>query len=231
MRLILSGLFISGFAGSILSANATDIRELSRECEIALAQSAAPRHLWEGAGVFVLGSTAYERVKDSENGFECLLERNHPDSAIPICFDAQSTDANLALTLEKGKLIRQGKSFEEVSAKVERKLSEGDYPIAGYGVVYMVSDYNYIFNSERNVMLKVAPHVMFHAPNIKNSDIGSNPRAAFANRGLPMINAEGPHGFMVSFVEHSSDSSRVETECNGQLPPRANMTAFPPSSQ
>ncbi len=231
MRLIFLGLLISGFAGSTLSADAADIRELSRECEIALAQSAAPKHLWEGAGVFVLGSNGYERVEKPGNGFECLLERNHPDSVIPICFDTQSTDANLALTLEKGILIRQGNSFEEISVEVERKLSEGDYPIAGYGVVYMVSDYNYIFNSERNVMLKVAPHVMFHAPNVKNSDIGANPRAVFANRGLPMINAEGPHGFMVSFVEKSSDSSRVESECKGQLPSRADMSAFPPASQ
>lgn len=149
---------------------------------------------------------------------------------MPICFDAQSTNANLALNLEKGKMLRAGKSFEEISTEVGRILSGGTYPTAGHGVVYMISNYNYIFNRGENAMLKVAPHVTFHAPNIKNTDIGADPRAAFANRGLLIINGEGPQGFMVSFVEHASDSSRVEADCKGQLPPRAGMVAFPPSS-
>lgn len=230
MRLISLGLLAFGLTANSLTASAADIRELSRECEIAMALSAAPKHLWDAAGVFVLGATGYERVRKSENGFECLLERNHEDSAVPICFDAQSKDANLALTLEKGQLIRQGKTFEEISQEVERILSDSNFPTAGPGIVYMISDYNYIFESGRRVMLKVDPHVMFHAPNVKDSDIGANPGAVFSNRGLPIINGEGPHGFMVSFVEHASDSSGVESKCSGQLPARADMEAFPPSS-
>ena len=231
MRAIFIGLLIVGFAGNALTANASNLREFSRECEIALSLGAAPKHLWDGAGVYVLGSAGYERVRDAENGFECLLERNHADSVIPLCFDASSTDANLALALAKGRMLRDGKSFVEIDAEVERRLADGTYPIAGHGLVYMISDYNYIYNGGTHVMLKVEPHVMFYAPNLSDRDIGADPGAALANRGLPVINARGPHGFMVSFIEHASDSSQVEAECDGQLPPRTDMVTFPPAAQ
>lgn len=44
MHLILLGLFIIHFAATALTANAGNVRELSRECEIALALSAVPIH-------------------------------------------------------------------------------------------------------------------------------------------------------------------------------------------
>ena len=231
MRLISIGLLVTGLAVGTSSAIAGDLREISHDCETALALSAAPKHLWDRAGVFVLGSTGYERVKDSENGYECVVERNHADSVIPLCFDVQSSDANLAATLEKGKLLRQGRSFEQISSQIEKMLADGSFPTAGPGVVYMISDFNYIFNGQRDVMLKVGPHVMFHAPHLTSADIGADPQVAFANRGLPIINAEGPHGYMVSFVEHPSDSSRVLAACAGQLPPRSEMAVFPPAQQ
>ena len=207
---------------------AADVRELSRDCEIALALSAAPVHLREGAGVYVLGRNGYDSVRQPANGFACIVERNHRDSVIPQCFDAASFDANLAVVLAEGKHVRGDATFEEIAAMRRKALERDQYPTAGHGVVYMISDFNYIYDAGNDSMLDVEPHLMFHAPNLTSEDVGANGPAAMANRGLPTVNAQGPHGFMITFVERPSDSGEVLAACAGQLPSRDALTVFPP---
>lgn len=211
-----------------LAAQTAEIRPLSEDCEIALALSAAPAHLRADAGVYVLGTDGFERARPSTNGFNCLVERNHPDAIIPQCFDRTSEDANLAAILDAGKHWRSGKTFAEAGELRRTALENGDYPTPGHGIAYMISDYNYIYNAQAGVMLNVGPHLMFHAPNLTAEDVGADPAAARANRGLLSLNAAGPHGFMVSFIEKPSDSAEVVKACGSQLPDAAEMRAFPP---
>ena len=219
-------LFVLGLAAS--AAGGESIRPLSAECETALALSAAPVNVREKAGVYLLRDTGFELSHPSGNGFHCLVERNHADSVIPQCFDAASLEANLAVILDESRLLREGQSFAELRERRRQALAEGAYPTAGPGLVYMVSDYNYIYNPRRDALLKVAPHMMFHAPNLTNDDIGSKMSVALANRGLPFINAQGPHGFMIGFTEMGSGTADVERVCKGQLPDPAGMIPFPP---
>lgn len=214
-----------------MAAATGGVREITQNCEIALALSAAPDHMHADSGVYVLGSGGYREVRESSNGYYCIVERNHRDSVIPQCFDEGSRDANLAVILDEGRLLRSGSSFEELQARREKALANGEYPSAEPGVVYMVSAYNHIYNARRETMLKVAPHVMFHAPNVADADIGADVAAAFGNYGLPFINAGGPHGFMVAFVERSSSVAEVERACGDQLLANDTMTAFPPHRQ
>lgn len=225
---------ITGTAALLLlsaAACAADLTALSSDCEAALALSAAPAHLRDSAGVYILGRQGYEQIRPSQNGYRCIVERNHARSIIPQCFDEASRDANLAVILDEGRLLREGMTFQQLAERRREKLAANAYPPASRaGVVYMVSDYNYIYVSEPDRMLKVAPHVMFHAPGLDNEDIGADPAAAFANPGLPFINAAGPHGFMVSFTRSASDSADVRRHCDGQLPPVEELTPFPPTA-
>lgn len=207
--------------------NTAEIRTLTEDCEIALALSAAPLHLRDNAGVYVLGSQGFELARVPANGFRCLVERNHSDSIIPQCLDETSSDANLAAILDAGKWLRDGDTFETVAARRLQALESGRYASAGHGLVYMISDYNYIYDARDERMLHVGPHLMFHAPNLTDADIGADAAAAMANRGLPMINAPGPHGFVVSFVEKPSDSGAVRKACDGQLPDPVGLQTFP----
>lgn len=213
------------FATSL--AAAAEVHSLSETCESALALSAAPNHLQQDAGIFVLKEHGYERIRKSANGFNCIVERNHRDAIVPICFGAASTDANLAAILDGGRQIRNGASFEEMLARREQSLAAGAYARPGPGISYMVSDFNYIYNSAANAMLKVGPHLMFHAPGLSAEDIGADDSAMSENRGLPMINEPGPHGFMVSFIEKPSSSDGVEAVCSGELPSYSNLMTFP----
>lgn len=228
LRIQKTSLLLGVWASSSL-AIAAELRGYSESCEVALALSAAPKHLWAEAGVYVLRDRGYEQVRAASNGFDCIVERNHRDSVIPQCFDSQSAGANLAVILEEGELLVGESSFESLSERRSNKLAAGDYPQPGPGVAYMISDYNFIYNYQQGAMLKAAPHVMFHAPNLSSRAIGASSTAAFSNRGLPILNAEGPHGFMVSFVERASDSSEVEKACAGQLPSERGTVPFPPT--
>ena len=221
----------AGLAGALsffcmATGQAAEIRALTENCETALALSAGPETLQKGAGVFVLGTAGYELARESENGFYCLVERTHFESVIPQCFDPASRAGNLAIILDEGKMLKSGTEFEDLRAWREKALTEGKYPPSSPGLVYMISNYNYIFNGEN--FIKAAPHVMYHAPFLKNVDIGANPREAFSNRGLPIINAEGVHGFMISFVEKTSPTKPVEDACQGQLPDPNLWQPFPP---
>ncbi len=209
------------------AASAEELRTFTPACETALALSAGPENLHDKAGVYVLGEDGYELTRPADNGFYCLVERNHPDSVIPQCFDTGSREANLAKILEEGRMLRAGKSFEELREHREKALADGKYASAGPGLVYMISDYNYIFVPRRKGMIKVAPHVMYHAPNLTPADIGSDPQVAMANRGLPIVTAQGPHGYMTAFTERSSTTPAVERECKGQLPDPTEMPRFP----
>ncbi len=220
---------ISGvaLAFSATLATAANVRPLTESCEAALAVSAAPEHLQSQAGIFILKESGYEMIRKSSNGFNCIVERNHSESIIPICFGAASTDANLAAIIDGGRQIRHGASFEEMLTNREEAILSGAYARPGPGISFMISNYTYIFNSGAGAMLNVAPHLMFHAPGLSASDIGADNRAMLENRGLPMINAPGPHGFMVSFIEKTSDSEDVERACRGQLPDTSSMISFP----
>lgn len=216
-----------GTLGLANLAQAAALQSISKECEMALATSAAPKHMREAAGIYVLGASGYERVRESGNGYECIVERNHHSSIVPQCFDASAVKANLQVILDEGELLRGDYSFEEIDARRQQALASGEYPVAGFGLAYMISAYNYVYDYDRETLLNIAPHLMFHAPNLTGADIGADPVAAFGNRGLPIMNAEGPHGLIVTFVESASDSSEVEQACSGQLPSAEDMTPFP----
>ena len=223
---------IPGFCLLLAAANvatSADMLDLSTECEEALALSAGPEHLRENAGVYIMGKGGYELRRASSNGYHCIVERNHPESIIPQCFDAASRDANLATVLNEGRMLARGASFEEVAThRLEQQAAGRLQTATRPGVVYMVSDYNYIFVDGNDQLLKVAPHVMFHAPNLSNDDIASSPAAAMSNPGVPFVTAEGPHGFMTSFTHRAADTSAVIAACAGQLPDREDLRPFPP---
>jgi len=99
-------------------------------------------------------------------------------------------------------------------------------PVSEPGIVYMISDFNLI-NAGGNY-LRVAPHIMFHAPNVTMDDIASTEALAISNRGMPMITSAGPMSYIVSFVEHGSGEDDVMAACGGELPDLSRYQSFPP---
>jgi hypothetical protein len=180
------------------------------EKEIALALSAAPEHLRNAAGVYVLERNGFVKVRDSTNGFTCIVNRDHPLNQKPVCFDAEGTATILPKILRVGELLMQGKSMSEINAEIAEGFRTGKYiSPRRSGVAYMLSGDIRNYNPLTRKVESFPPHVMFYAPNLTNADLGVTPEALAKNPSLPFVAYQGPHGFIIVV---SSDTKRSHIE-------------------
>jgi len=171
---------------------------LPRDVEVTLALSAAPEHLRARAGVYVLEQRGFVKIRDSHNGFTCIVNRDEPRNQKPTCYDAEGTATILPKVLLVGALLMQGTPLAEIEAQVREGFRTGRFRAPRRpGVAYMLSDGNRDYNPRTGRVETFPPHVMFYAPNLTNDDIGSNGKF---EPGLPSIGYQGPHGVMIVVV-------------------------------
>lgn len=171
---------------------------LPREKEIELALSAAPEHLRKGAAIYVLERTGFVKIRDSSNGFTCIVNRDHPLNQKPVCFDAEGTVAILPKILRVGELLMQGKPMSKIDAEIAEGFRTGKYISPRRpGVAYMLSGDIRNFNPRTGKVESFPPHVMFYAPNLTNADLGTTPEALASDPSLPFVAYQGPHGFII----------------------------------
>jgi hypothetical protein len=203
------------------------IVEVSTECEVALALSAGTDYLQEYAGVYVFGDQGYELIRESSNGYVCMAVREAPNAIVPQCFDRPAQNTHVQIFLGEGARLRAGDSFAEVRAARFEPFENGEVsPVTEPGLVYMLSEFNLI-NAGGNY-LRVAPHIMYHAPHITMDDIASTDAIAMQNRGMPIIANSGPMSYLVSFVEHGTGQEDVLAACGDELPDLDRYQPFPP---
>lgn len=205
-KTLLTAVAIFSSASSAQTAEGPGFVALDRETEIEYALSAAPTHLREGAGIYVLESEGYGRVRPSRNGFECIVAR--VDRVIaPMCLDAEGSATNLKAVLREGELFLAGKSRAEVDAIVAEEYKTGKLIAPRRnGIAYMLSPHFKQFPEGQEPKTVFAPHLMFYAPYLKNSDIGAFPAADAAN-GRPFILDEGKPTAYIIVVYHGAESS------------------------
>jgi hypothetical protein len=153
-----------------------------KESEIALARSAAPGSISDGAEVMVLGRTGYRTAVKGGNGFLCIVERSwgattdHPEFWNPkirgaICFDARSTRSFLPIYLMKTRLVLAGKSKAEIVQATTTALDKKELPaLEPGGMCYMMSKHQYLSDQGMNWH----PHLMFFVPGDAAKSWGAN---------------------------------------------------------
>jgi len=183
---------------------------LPREKEIALALSAAPEHLRNDAGVYVLERNGFVKVRDSANGFTCIVNRDHPLNWKPVCFDAEGTATILPKILRVGELLMRGKPMSEIDVEIAAGFRTGKYiSPRRSGVAYMLSGDIRNYNPRTDKVESFPPHVMFYAPNLTNADLGITQEALAKDPSLPFVAYQGPHGFVIMV---SRDTKQVHIE-------------------
>ena len=159
--------------------------------QIALAESAGPP-VAKDAAIYVLGPKGYTRVREGRNGFTCLISRERPDTLEPECFDGEGTATVVPVRM----FIEEQRALETpdatITALVEEGYKKGRFKAPGKpGLVYMLSDHNYVFDPERKQVIHFPGHLMFYAPYATQKDVGTGP-------GAPYIVAPGtPHALMI----------------------------------
>jgi hypothetical protein len=159
--------------------------------QIALAESAGPP-VAQGAAIYVLGPKGYTRAREGRNGFTCLISRERPDTLEPECFDGEGTATVVPVRffIEEQRAI--GTAEPRIAALVEDGYKAGRFKAPGKpGLVYMLSDHNYVFDPERKQVIHFPGHLMFYAPYATQKEVGDGP-------GAPYIVAPGtPHALMI----------------------------------
>src|ERR1700730_13249308 len=192
------GSFLLLAAGTLAAADPpalSNVRHIDartpRDVQMALALAAGPP-VSGGAAVYVLGPKGYEKAREGTNGFSCLVERERTDTMEPECYDAEGT----ATTLKVRFFVEQERALGKDEARIESAVAEG-YKSGRFaaprkaGIVYMLSDYNYVFDPGAKQIIHFPGHLMFYAPYATAKDIGEGP-------GAPYLTAPGqPDNVMV----------------------------------
>jgi hypothetical protein len=179
-----------------------------RERQIELASSAAPTEISSKATVYILGSKGYEKIREGTNGFSCLIERSFVEttqtSSAPACFDAEGSRTIMLAYLRREELRAQGKSEAEIKDDIAQGYKDGRFKVPGPGFLYMMSNENYVYNSQSKESGFVPPHLMFYAPYKTAKDLGYE---SISPTMVPYLTYPGPEGLMVVAAKKPPEDS------------------------
>jgi hypothetical protein len=162
--------------------------------EIALARSAAPASISDGAEVMVLGREGYTTAVKGSNGFLCIVERSwgaatsdpnfwNPKVRAPICFNPPAARTVVPIFLMKTKLVLTGESKTAIVRATASALDERKLPALESGAMcYMMSKQQYLTDQDKSWH----PHLMFFVPGNAAKSWGAN------LPGSPVIAADDP---------------------------------------
>jgi hypothetical protein len=176
-----------------------------RERQIELALSAAPTEVSSKATVYILGAKGYEKDREGTNGFSCLIERSFAgttqNSSAPACFDAEGSRTLMLTYLRREELRAQGKSEAEIKDDIAKGFQDGRFKVPGPGFLYMMSNENYVYDSESKKSAFVPPHLMFYAPHKTAKDLGYE---SISPAMVPYLTNPGPQGLIVVTAQKPS---------------------------
>jgi hypothetical protein len=170
--------------------------------EIALARSAAPASISDGAEVMVLGREGYRTAVKGSNGFLCLVERSwgsatdapdfwNPKLRAPHCFNPAAARTFAPIFLMKTKLALAGKSKTEIAQAVASAFDKRELPELEPGAMcYMMSKQQYLGDRDKSWR----PHLMFFVPGDAEKSWGAN------LPGSPILAANDPEERVTIFM-------------------------------
>jgi hypothetical protein len=162
--------------------------------EIALARSAAPASISDGAEIMVLGRKGYTTAVQGKNGFLCIVERSwagsgdnpdfwNPKLRAPHCFNLQAARTFVPIFLMRTKLVLAGKSKKEIIQATESALDKRELPgLEPRAMCYMLSKQQYLNDRAKHWH----PHLMFFVSGDAAKTWGAN------LPGSPVLAAEDP---------------------------------------
>ena len=206
------------------------VEPLPRDLEIQLALSALPRHLRDGATVYVLNpSKGFEVAHKGTNGFHALVARTGDDTfrgswplteyrhdiLYPISFDSAGAKAQMRVFFDAAEMQAKGTPSRELKKIIQDRYKSGFYKAPERaGISYMLSPILRTYTNpdgNEDAITANIPHVMHFAPNVSNEDIGGAIPTPEEFRYLtqhrhwpgtkdPFVILHGPHGYTVQFL-------------------------------
>ena len=196
MRRVLQGLMMAALCnvGALQAQSAPAMKYpplsgylMARDAEMALAKTAAPAAMADGATIKILTKTGYEVVREGSNGAVCLVLRGFagptftpapfrnlvydPTVRAPICFTAPAAKDVLPYYELRTRLGLAGNGPDQITAGVQAAYAKGDLPKRN------AVTFAYMLSGSQHLGPGIGawhPHVMVFAPNYTNSMVGGN---------------------------------------------------------
>ena len=146
---------------------------MDRDEEMRLAMSAGPPAVSEDASIYVLGGAGFERVRDGDNGWACLVARsaNDPQVLAPHCLNPHAVASVLPAMLAEARLQRRGLSSSEIDEELGSRWRSGEIPMpTGPAYAYMLSKGQHLGQAAGQFQ----PHFMLYLPNATNESVGGD---------------------------------------------------------
>lgn len=185
---------------------------MNPKAEVALARSAAPPSIADGATVMVLGPHGYTTAVQGTNGFLCYVERSwaqttdnpefwNPQLRSPNCFNRAAAVSVSQVYLMKTQLVLSGKSKAEIDHGIAAAMDSGQLrALPPGGMCYMMSRQQYLNDRSKSWY----PHLMFYAAGDVAKSWGAN------LDGSPVIAVYDAEARVTTFmvvVHHWSDGT------------------------
>ncbi|MDB4908204.1 MAG: hypothetical protein JWO05_2988 [Gemmatimonadetes bacterium] len=166
-------------------ASRTQVERMPADLETRLALSALPPTMRDKASVYLLDpAVGYQLSHEGTSGVSCLVQRTaweqseyRGDVYVPRCYDAGGSKTFLLVLLDAAKLRAGGMSAAALKAEIAGRFVRKQYttPVKA-GLSYMVAPVMRTWSDHDGIVhTMAAPHVMFYAPGVTNSDIGADP--------------------------------------------------------
>jgi hypothetical protein len=182
---------------------------MEADAETALAKSAAPPNVSDGATIKLLTPSGYKVAHEGTNGFVCMVMRGFAaptytppqlrdlvyDAALraPICFDPSAARTVMPFYELRTKLGMEGKAPEQIAAGLEAAYAKGELPKRNE------VSFAYMWSANQNLGGGVGhwhPHMMVFSPYYENSMLGNNPFGA----PLPLVTDDAGTPFAVVVI-------------------------------
>ncbi len=173
-----------GLSCGFVSAQTVEITKIDAttplETQVQLAMAAGSSDVAAKASIYVLGKNGYVLHRKGTNGFSCLIERERPDTMEPECYDAEGTATTLKVRFFTEEQRARGKGEEEIKSAIREMYRTGKFVAPRKaGIVYMLSDHNYVFDPGSKQVIHFPGHLMFYAPFATAETVGSGKGAPY----------------------------------------------------
>lgn len=169
---------VAGAAGTAAAAQeavggrAGPRRLLPRDREVALARSAAPPAVSRDATIMVLTARGFE-IGVRGGDVTCAVNRSHPESLEPHCFDAEGSATVLPMELRRTELLVAGRSGDEIEREIAAGLLSGKYRLPRRPAMsYMMSSEQVLYDDDGRRVGQWKPHLMIYYPYLTPADLG-----------------------------------------------------------
>ena len=186
--------------------------------EIALALSAAPASITDGAAVFIMRDGNFVKVRDGSNGWACMVERDaRVNGVAPMCYDPEGARTLMQESMLRTQLQARKLSNTAVQRELDAAYERGtlQHPKTS-AMMYMMSSHQVLTTSEGDKLQIIGawhPHVMIYLPHATANQFALGAQKQAGPVSVPFGDAAGV--WMVIEVARWADSPAMADAAGG----------------